>query len=149
MDSKKTEYRAMEKIVVKVLDYTETPGPRFIQQGAFSGEEFYVTILNPKMAECIQNGLIMEIVLDGTAGYPSSFLDQAFGELVYDFSEEIVKQKVKFDTKMYNRRVNKLFEETYPQWEKRRREKLSIHDERKRNNLYYIDDNGVLLQRIR
>ena len=44
----------MEKITIRVLDFTEAPGPRFISQGEHSGEQFYVDVLNKKMAQCIK-----------------------------------------------------------------------------------------------
>ena len=34
----------MEK-TIKVREYSEYPGPRYVEQGEFSGEEFYHTIL--------------------------------------------------------------------------------------------------------
>lgn len=137
----------MEKIIVRVLDYTENPGPRFIHQGDFSGEDFYKKVLNKKMAECINQKATMEVWLDGTSGYPSSFLDQAFGELVYDFTENEVRKIVHFVTKMYMRRVAKLYEETYPQWEKRRLTECEIHDGQDYANSYYLNSEGELSQR--
>lgn len=137
----------MERIIVRVLDYTETPGPRFIHQGKFSGEDFYRKVLNSKMAECIERDVIMEVVLDGTAGYPSSFLDQAFGELVYDFSQEKAREKLEFKTSIYRRRVAKLYEETFPQWEIRRLSEPDMHSGDDFVNMYYINNVGQLTQR--
>lgn len=148
MDAIKTKYRKMEKIIIRVLDYTENPGPRFIHQGAFSGEDFYRKVLNKKMAECISHEAIMEVWLDGTSGYPSSFLDQAFGELVYDFTEKEVRKIVHFETKMYMRRVNKLYDETYPQWEKRRLTEFEIHNGEDYTHCFYLNSEGKLSQRL-
>ena len=62
----------------------------------------------------------MIICLDGVSGYPSSFLDEAIGELVYDFRLDNIKQLLDFETRMHKKRVNQVKEETYIQWEKRR-----------------------------
>ena len=137
----------MEKIIIRVLDYTENPGPRFISQGKFSGEDFYQKVLNSKMAECISQNLEMEVWLDGTAGYPSSFLDQAFGELVYDFTEGEARKRVEFVTTIYKRRVAKLYDETYPQWEKRRLTEPNLHEGDQYSQYYYLTANGELSRR--
>jgi hypothetical protein len=60
------------------LDFSRTPGPRFIDQGPFSGEKFRKDFLEKTI------NLYSKVVvnLDGTAGYGSSFLDEAFGGLI-------------------------------------------------------------------
>ena len=64
---------------IKVREFTEFPGPRFKKLGPFSGEEFRETILEPAIKE---SGTNIQIDLDGTFGYGSSFLEEAFGGLV-------------------------------------------------------------------
>lgn len=139
----------MEKIVVRVLDFTEAPGPRFINQGKHSGEQFYVDVLNGKMAQCIKENRDMDVLLDGTAGYPSSFLDQAFGELVYDFTKTVVEQRVHIVTVVNRRRKIKLENETYPQWEIKRKNSPLLKHEIQEYELYFIDTDGELKQRMR
>lgn len=85
------------KRILKVLaEFTEFPGPRYIKQDQqhSSGEEFYITKLNPIFADCLRNKCILVVDLDGTSGYPSSFLDESFGQLVYDFTKAIVSKNV-------------------------------------------------------
>lgn len=67
-------------ITIRVLDFTEFPGPRHEKIGKFSGERFRDEVL----LENIKKYSISEISidLDGTAGYGSSFLEEAFGGLV-------------------------------------------------------------------
>lgn len=139
----------MEKITIRVLDFTEAPGPRFINQGEHSGEQFYVEVLNGKMAQCIRENKELDVLLDGTAGYPSSFLDQAFGELVYDFTKEIVEQRVHIITVVNRRRKVKLESETYPQWEEKRKKTLDLKHENQEFELYFIDKDGKLNRRKR
>jgi hypothetical protein len=59
-------------------DFTEFPGVRTPEGGPFSGQEFCEKFLLP----AIQSEGRTEIVFDGTCGYASSFLDEAFGSLV-------------------------------------------------------------------
>lgn len=59
-------------------DFSQHPGPRYKTQGANSGEQ-----LRSKLVAFLQaNPGKVVIVLDGTRGMGSSFLDEAFGGLV-------------------------------------------------------------------
>ncbi|WP_295872671.1 STAS-like domain-containing protein [uncultured Zhongshania sp.] len=64
---------------LKVKDYTEFPGPRFREIGPYSGQDFLETYLLPLAKE---HGASLIVDLDDTAGYGSSFLEEAFGGLV-------------------------------------------------------------------
>lgn len=87
--------------------------------------------------------LVLE--LDGVSGYPSSFLDEAIGELVFDFTLDVVSKLLDFDTVMYKRRVRQVKEETYLQWEQRRINKnIVMHSPGVDADIYYIDDDGNL-----
>ena len=86
--------------------------------------------------------------LDGTSGYPSSFLDEAFGELVYDFSLEEVKKRVRFTTTMFKKRKEQVENETYEQWEKKRKTNSPIDRTAKPDTVYYaINDRHELEER--
>lgn len=62
-----------ERVLKVLTDYTEFPGPRYIKQDQrhSSGEEFYITKLNPMFAECLREKDKLVVNLDGTSGYPS------------------------------------------------------------------------------
>lgn len=139
----------MDKITIRVLDFAEAPGPRFMNQGAHSGEEFYVNVLNKSMAQCLTEKKILIVELDGTAGYPSSFLDQAFGELVYDFSKQIVEKTVDIVTIMNRRRKAKILSETYPQWEQKRKTQPDLKHSKGEYEIFFIDGSGNLSKRTR
>lgn len=64
-------------VISVARDFTRTPGPRLVKQGDWSGEKFR-RFLERKLAE--HEKIIVD--LDGTRGYGSSFLDEAFGGLV-------------------------------------------------------------------
>lgn len=77
--------------VIYVKNFSEFPGPRREVIGPNSGEKFRDTILLP----AIQSGSteVITINLDGTAGYGSSFLEEAFGGLVrHGVSREKMKE---------------------------------------------------------
>jgi hypothetical protein len=70
------------------LDYSPYPGGRYPEDGAGNGSTFRDNFLLP----IVRAGKQAEVVLDGAAGYPSSFLDEAFAGLVrkYGFTPEQV-----------------------------------------------------------
>lgn len=60
--------------------FTQYPGFRYREHSEGSGQEFREKILH----EIMKTGSPVEIDLGGTSGYPSSFLEEAFGGLVRD-----------------------------------------------------------------
>lgn len=67
-----------EKLIKIATDFSRTPGGRYRSDGPASGEEFREDILIPALS----HGDTVTIDLDGARGYPSSFLEEAFGGLV-------------------------------------------------------------------
>lgn len=85
----------MEKqIELKVKDFTEYPGPRYKHQGNKSGEEYYHEVLKSSFKNAIETDSNLIVDLDGTAGYASSFIDEAFGNLIYDFDFSEIKNRI-------------------------------------------------------
>lgn len=82
-------------IISIAKDFTMTPGGRMQEQSSYSGEEFRENVLIPKIEEAISKGEEIIIDLDGTYGYPTSFLDESFGKLVNCFSEDVIR-KIQF-----------------------------------------------------
>lgn len=140
-----------EKVYLSVKDYTEDPGPRYKRQDNegtnTSGEMFYVMMLNNSFFECFQKNMKLVLLLDGVSGYPSSFLDEAIGELVYDFTLEKVVNILSFESVMFKRRIKQVIEETYPQWEaKRLEDKPVIHSPNINATLHKLDQHGNLVE---
>ena len=103
-----------------IIDYSQSPGPRYCIQGADSGEDFYHKELNHLFTEAYKEGAKLYITLDGADGYASSFLDEAFGNLVYDFSAAVVSDYLEIisnDEDVWRKMIK---DETIPEWEKRR-----------------------------
>jgi hypothetical protein len=67
---------------IRVADYAPSPGGRFVSDGLYSGEWFRDDILAPALRQAAANSDILTVVLDGTSGYGSSFLEEAFGGLI-------------------------------------------------------------------
>lgn len=78
---------------IKIAEqFSETPGGRYQKEGPFSGEEFREKFLIPKYREAKEASSVLEIDLDGVYGYPTSFLDEAFGGLaIAEKSHSVMK----------------------------------------------------------
>ncbi len=72
----------MTKSKIRVIDvareFTRYPAGRFKDDGPYSGQRFREEFLVP----VLDSGEKISLRLDGTAGYGSSFLEEAFGGLV-------------------------------------------------------------------
>lgn len=106
--------------ILIIANYSEYPGPRYCIQGDSSGEEFYHSVLNTAFADVISSKKKLEVILDGTAGFASSFLDEAFGNLIFDFSMEVVGQNIIIISKQEPDWEKMIYEEVFTDWEKRR-----------------------------
>jgi len=75
-------------------DFSTEPIGRFVEDGPKSGEVFRRDILLPAMAKHDR----IEVNLDGTEGYGSSFLEEAFGGIlrVTDLLIADVKRRLSF-----------------------------------------------------
>lgn len=62
-------------------DFSETPGPRSRDEGDFSGEQFLEECLLPRYERAVGQNEQLNIDLDGTEGYATSFLEASFGGL--------------------------------------------------------------------
>jgi hypothetical protein len=85
------------KVINIARDFSVTPGGRFLDEGPFTGERFRKTFLEP----VVTAGQKATVVLDGVRGYPSSFLEEAFGGLIRaGFSGEQVLESFTFQAEM-------------------------------------------------
>ena len=69
---------------LRVMDKLKSfPGPRYKNQGRGSGEEFRENHLIPAFNSASSRGEKLYVDMDGAKyGYPTSFLEEAFGGLV-------------------------------------------------------------------
>ncbi|WP_375379446.1 STAS-like domain-containing protein [Hymenobacter volaticus] len=66
--------------VIRVRDYTRTPGPRYEDEGDYSGQWFRSTVLEPAFERATSTGQVLTVNLDGTHGFATSFLEEVFGD---------------------------------------------------------------------
>lgn len=79
--------------VIKISEvFSDSPGGRLIIDGKYSGEEFRQKHLEP----CVLAGVPFLVDLDGTFGYATSFLDEAFGGLARKYTKAIVLGLINF-----------------------------------------------------
>lgn len=92
------------KVIAIAEQFSKTPAGRHLTDGPFSGENFRETFLLP----ALQDGSNVEVNLDGTLGYGSSFLEEAFGGLVRaGLRQADLKRrlKIKSTRKFYENRI--------------------------------------------
>ncbi len=76
-------------------DFSRFPAGRFLSDGPNNGEKFQINFLIPVMKK--DEPVIIE--LDNTAGYGSSFLEEAFGGLIRKgYSAEQIHRCLSFST---------------------------------------------------
>ena len=94
-------------------DYSRIVLGRWKRLGPYSGEDFYEIMLLPKYNEAVKKGVLLEIELDGTKGYPSSFLDQSFGELARNMGVDKVRSVIVFHAKVFQWVIKYINEEIW------------------------------------
>lgn len=73
----------MADIIINIAkDFSRCPGARYPEEGNYSGKEFREQLLSPKLTEAIETGARLVIILDGSAGYATSFIEEVFGGLI-------------------------------------------------------------------
>ncbi len=86
-------------------EYSEFPGSRYINECMHSGEDFRKNHLSKIVKECLDNNQTLLIDLDGTAGYSTAFLEEAFGGLIreeqFNFREVMRTLNFKSDEEPY------------------------------------------------
>ena len=71
------------------------PGPRYRRQGDGSGEEFREDYLIPAFDRAMEQNEVLEVDMDGAKyGYPTSFLEEAFGGLARERGTVLIKKWV-------------------------------------------------------
>jgi len=85
----------MDNIKISIaIDFSKTPGPRYIREGSYSAELFSKNILDGRFVEALKDNKKIIIDLDGTLGYGTSFLEETFGGLARKYGAEKVTEKI-------------------------------------------------------
>lgn len=82
--------------IVICRDFSETPNARYRAEGPDSGEEFRERLLEPQYILARKNSQKLTINLDGAYGYPTSFLEEAFGGLARKYGSDAVANTLEF-----------------------------------------------------
>lgn len=84
----------LEGNVIRIAeDFSQVPGGRYRTDGPANGEAFREDFLEP----ILRARRTATVVLDGTRGYPSSFLEEAFGGLIrLGYSEDEILGAFRF-----------------------------------------------------
>ena len=96
-------------------DYSEDTGIRHSKYSETSGEDFYHDKLNEIFYQCYTNNEELQLVLDGgDDGYTPSFLDESIGNLVYDFTLNVVRSFLKIVSTWEPYWIDEIEKKTYP-----------------------------------
>ena len=79
-------------------DFSPYTGARYRTDGPHSGEEFRETMLAPHFLQALEQGQKLLINLDGTEGYATSFLEEAFGGLARTHGVQQVLEHLEFQS---------------------------------------------------
>jgi hypothetical protein len=99
----------MAKIIDIGADFSDVPAGRFPTDGPFNGEVFRQQFLVP----AFRSNEDVEVILDNTEGFGSSFLEEAFGGLirVEGFDKAQIKNRLRLiATKRRAQRYKRLVE---------------------------------------
>jgi hypothetical protein len=124
-------------------DFSEFPGLRHCNISDKSGEEFYHSVLNKAFKEALEKKEQLIVTLDDTAGYASSFLDEAFGNLVYDFTLEVVSQNIEIISEQEPHWKELIEKQTFKEWEQRRKENKQPKITKEHNSWYRLINNQI------
>lgn len=131
------------KTISILNDFSEFPGLRHCNISANSGEEFYHDVLNREFRNAYIENCKLTINLDNTSGYASSFLDEAFGNLVYDFSLDIVRNHIVIISDQEPHWKDMIENQTYIQWEDRRKNKQNPKVTKEHEEWFRMIDNKL------
>lgn len=82
-------YTESKDVVIKVADWSVTPGWRWITEvDNYSGQKYRSEVVYDKYKLAVSNGVKLIVDLEGVAGFTSSFLSEAFGGLISRDNED-------------------------------------------------------------
>jgi|GEM_PF-316670 hypothetical protein len=132
-----------DNLRLNILSYSQSPGPRYCNQGEDSGEDFYHKTLNAKFYEAYKKQTKLVVDLDGPDGYASSFLDEAFGNLIYDFGIDLVKDFLEMKSDEEPEWKEMLYNYTFTEWDKRRKDRKEPKVTKEHDAWYRLVDTTI------
>lgn len=74
--------KELKKVFNIAKEFSKYPGPRYKEEGSYSGQELREDFLLNVVENSIMGKKQLLIDLDGTRGYGTSFLEEVFGGLI-------------------------------------------------------------------
>ncbi|SMN02405.1 hypothetical protein SPONN_997 [uncultured Candidatus Thioglobus sp.] len=81
--------------IIKVRDFSKTPGTRHTAEGLFSGEDFR-KVIDPEFKKAFNDHVQLTVDLDNTIGYGTSWLEEVFGGLARSEGAQKVTDTLRF-----------------------------------------------------
>ncbi len=100
----------VEKISI-AIDFSDSPGARYREDGEFSGEAFLEEILLDAFEKAVVGNYKILIDLDGVWGYPSSFISGSFGKLSLSKGADLVLKHIVFKSDDSITRLEEIIQE--------------------------------------
>lgn len=98
----------MQSIII-AKEFSDSVGGRYREEGDYSGQEFRENLLEPRLKETIEKNDTLLVDFDGGYGYPTSFLEEAFGGLVRNgFKKHLILKVLKFKSDDNQRIINRV-----------------------------------------
>ena len=79
-------------------DFSPYTGARYRTDGPYSGQEFREDLLEPRFLQALEQEQKLLINLDGTEGYATSFLEEAFGGMARSHGVQRVLDHLEFQS---------------------------------------------------
>jgi len=133
--------------IIKVSDFSEYPGLRHCEISDDSGELFYHNVMNESFKRSFEKHKKLYVNLDNTAGYAPSFLDEAFGNLVYDFGLNVVEKYLSIISEQEPDLIEIIENQTFPQWQQRRENHSAPKKTQKHSSWWFLDEDGNINNR--
>ncbi len=106
---------------LKILEvFGRFTGLRHCSISEKSGEEFYHKYLNKAFKDAYSTGSKLLVDLDGVRGYSPSFVDEAFGNLVFDFGLKNIEKHLIIKSDDYDYWVTSIKNDSFKHWELKR-----------------------------
>lgn len=129
--------------IIRVKDFALVPGLRYSSLSDKSGEDFYHEELNPAFARAFEQSEPFLVDLDGTRGLLPSFLDEAFGNLVYDFTLKWVENLIVVNSTVEPHWLDYISKKC-EEWERRRVAKEPRKITKKHQPWYALESNNLV-----
>lgn len=129
-------------------DFSEYPGLRHCSISDDSGEEFYHRILNEKFYLALTSKVNLIVNLDNTLGFAPSFLDESFGNLVFDFGLNNVMKHIEIISLQEPYWKEMIIEDTFIKWNQRLKDGITPKVTKKHDAWYRLDENNKIQKKI-